>query len=80
MRTEDRLQRFLRDELHIEMAGVGDDYPLIENGLIDSLAIFELVRFIEDDFGVVVEDEDLVVDNFGTIADMARLIGARQGA
>lgn len=77
MRTEDRLRRFLSERLQVDVTPVTDDFPLIENGVIDSLGIFEIVQYIEDEFSVTIEDEDLVVDNFGTLGDMARLIGAR---
>lgn len=78
MKTEDRLRRFLSEQLRVDVTPVTDDFPLIENAVIDSLGIFEIVQFIEEEFGVTVEDEDLVIDNFGTIADIAQLIGARQ--
>ena len=44
----------------------GDD-SLLEEGLIDSTGVLELVMFIEEKFDVAVEDEDLVPDNLDSI-------------
>lgn len=44
----------------------GDD-SLLEEGLIDSTGVLELVMFIEDRFEVTVEDEELVPDNLDSI-------------
>jgi acyl carrier protein len=57
-----------------------DDYPLIEREVIDSLGIFKLVTFIEEHYGVEIDDEEMVPDNFETIADVAELVGAKTGA
>jgi acyl carrier protein len=55
------------------------DYPLIENHVVDSLGLFLLVSFVEEQFGVAVDDEELLPSNFGTIGAVARLIERKQG-
>ncbi len=80
MTTEQRIRTFIRDDLNKgkDVGELADDYPLIESQVIDSLGIFETVQFLEREFGVAVEDEDLLLENFGTIADIARLVGSKQ--
>ena len=41
------------------------DYPLIENHVLDSLGLFTMLSFVEEQFGVEVGDEELVLENFG---------------
>lgn len=41
--------------------------PLLATGLIDSLAIVDLISFVEARWGVQVDPMDLSVDNFGSI-------------
>ena len=53
---------------------------LLDEGLIDSVGIFELVAFIERDFGVSVQDEEIVPENFETVAHIARYIERKQQA
>ena len=50
-----------------------DDYPLVEKKVLDSMAIFELVAFIEQSFGIEIEDEELVSENFATLKAIDRL-------
>jgi acyl carrier protein len=58
---------------------VSDDYPLIENGVLTSLQTVELVMFMEDRFGVPIEDEELNEENFGSIKAIAGLVASKTG-
>jgi len=53
------------------------DTPLIHSGLIDSLALLELAMFIEENFGVTLEDAELEPENFNSIQTMMRLIDCK---
>jgi acyl carrier protein len=81
MSIQDQLRVFIADETHVESpATLTDDYPLIERGVVDSMGILNIVSFIEREYGIEVQDEELVQGNFGTISSMARLIDAKRGA
>lgn len=58
---------------------VNDDYPLIENGVLTSLQTVELVTFLEDRFGIVVEEDELDEDNFGSVRSIADLVASKTG-
>ena len=79
MRTEDRLRQFIVDELNWNGRPdeLTDSFPLIENGAVDSLGIFRIVSFIEDEFGVEILDEELVPQHFGTIGGVAQLVDGK---
>jgi acyl carrier protein len=53
---------------------LGDDDDIFALGFVNSLLALQLVDFLEKEFGIAVEDEDLDLDNFRTIARMDRLI------
>lgn len=46
---------------------VGDSEDLLQGGLIDSLGILEVVSFLERQFGIVVDDEELTPEHFKSI-------------
>lgn len=79
MRSQDVLRQFIVEEIEGAPSAsvLSDSYPLIVNHVIDSLGIYQLVGFIESHFGVEIDDEDLVPENFGSLAGMARLIEER---
>ena len=56
-----------------------EDGSLIENGLIDSTGILELVAFVEETFGITVSDEEILPANFDSIAKVEAFV-ERKGA
>jgi acyl carrier protein len=77
---EESVRRFIVEELSNDgrSGDITDDYPLLERQVLDSLGIFNLVAYLESEFGIVVQDEDLVPANFGTVADIATFVGAKR--
>lgn len=78
---EDTIREFLISHLGVRMAAseLGDDRSLLASGLIDSLAVLDIIEFVEQRFGITLEPEDLTGDNFdsvGAIAGLARSRGA----
>jgi methoxymalonate biosynthesis acyl carrier protein len=53
---------------------VANDEPLIDNGVMTSLQTVELVTFLEEEFGIVVEDEEFDEENFGSVEAIATLV------
>ena len=73
----------LRDRIHGFLASrfpaIGDRKltdidPLLEDGLIDSLGILDLVGFLETEFGIKIEDEELNPENFDNITAMVQFV------
>ena len=56
---------------------IPDDYPLIESGVLTSLQTVELVMFMEDRFGISVEDDELDEENFESIKSIAGLVASK---
>lgn len=54
------------------------DAPLISSGLIDSFSLMDLALFVEDNFGVRIEDTELNADTFDTLQGLKELITSRQ--
>lgn len=53
--------------------------PLIKAGILDSFGFVQLIVRIENDFNFDVGDEEIIDDNFGTLAKMAAFIGRKTG-
>lgn len=50
-----------------ESRSVKDDDSFIDNGIIDSTGVLELVAFIEETFDFRVEDEELIPENLDSV-------------
>jgi len=57
-----------------------DDTSFMEEGIIDSTGILELVFFLEETFGLNVEDDELVPDNMDSLQNIARFIDRKLNA
>jgi acyl carrier protein len=51
---------------------------LLENGIVDSLGILDLVAFIEGTFAIAVADEDLIPDNFNSIEKISLFVESKR--
>lgn len=51
-----------------------DDEDIFALGFLNSLAAVQLVNFLEKEFGIAIEDEDLNVENFSTLNNMNELL------
>jgi acyl carrier protein len=52
--------------------------PLISSGLIDSFSLVDMALFIEDTFGVHIDDTELNADTFDSLEELAFIIHERQ--
>ena len=73
MDIQEQVRKFLGEELQAPQEALANDYPLITNHVIDSLGLLQIVSFLESEFSVEVQDEEIVPENFDTIAAIAKL-------
>ena len=74
------MEQLFAEKLNVRVPS--EDTDLIETGLIDSLALVELLFEVEREFGVALPLGDLEVDDFRTIRRMGefvRKLGAVEG-
>lgn len=72
-RVREFLARFLRNH------ELGDDENIFALGFVNSLFAMQLVMFVEKEFGVAVENEDLDLENFQTVNAIAGLVARKRG-
>lgn len=68
------LEEFLGAEGDIEIA---DDRDLFETEILDSMGIMLLIGFVEDEWEVEIEPEDVTIPNFKTVAAIVALIESK---
>ena len=78
--TKDKIRKFISEELLFDDSRrIEDDQPLVGE-VLDSLALMQLVEYLEDEFHIEVADEDVTPENFQTLNDLDRYIGKRSPA
>jgi acyl carrier protein len=58
---------------------LGAEVPLLDQGILDSTGVLEIAGFFESDLGVTVDDEDMVPDNFGSVARLVAYVARKKG-
>ena len=82
MSVEDTIKRFFLSE-HLVGSGrtkIDLDESLISSGILDSMALLQLIVFIEEQFGVTVGDGELNPTNFETINQIKSFVEKKQQA
>ena len=51
--------------------GLKDDTSFLEEGIIDSTGVLELVTYLEEEFDIAVDDEELIPENLDSIDNVA---------
>ena len=75
------VRNFLIDNFLFEDDGtLSLEMSLIENGIIDSTGVLELVDYLENTFEIRVEDEELIPENLNSIQCIAGFIKGKQAS
>jgi acyl carrier protein len=76
----ERIRDFLIEETSWEgsRTDLTDELPLIENHVIDSMGLLRLVAWLESEYGVTIDDTEVVPSNFGSIQKIAKLLDTKR--
>lgn len=80
MDLKPRIKKMIVERLFLNVSpdDIADDAPLMETYGIDSVALFELVVGLEDEFGVAMEDTDFQVSTFQSVNSIAEFVQSKQ--
>jgi acyl carrier protein len=76
MNVQTELIRFLENHSTIARKDrhLTENSLLLEEKILDSLGMLELISFVEETYSIQVPDEDIIPDHFGTIEKLTRYI------
>ena len=79
---EDEIRKFVFESFLFgqEDQELDDDESLLDSGVMDSTGVLELVAFLEQHFGVHVQDAELIPENLDSISRIAQLIQRKRSA
>lgn len=76
MTIEEQIRDYIARNLLFSDNGYpyGDEVSFLDEGIVDSIGVMELVTFVEENFGVQVADADVTPENFDSVKKMAAYI------
>jgi acyl carrier protein len=79
MDVKQRVRDFVISNFYVaDPSSLGDDASLLEGGIIDSTGVLEVIGFIEEDFGIAVQDTEILPDNLDSIQRIANFVERKQ--
>jgi acyl carrier protein len=78
---EKKLRTFIEKNIIYSSDGFPytDDTSFLDNGIVDSTSVLELVAFIEEQFSISVKDSEVVPENFDSISSLSKYIRTKVG-
>lgn len=72
---ESPIRQFIQESFpDVEQRSLDDTKALLASEIVDSLGIIKIITFIEEEFDIMVEDEDILPKNFQSISAIVNLV------
>lgn len=77
-----RIKNLIVERLFLEVTpeSIGDSDNLMDTLGVDSVALFELVVGLEDEFSIQMDDVDFQIDKFRSVDSIAEFVESKDGA
>jgi len=61
-------------------AALGNDDSLLQKGIVDSTGMMELIAFLEEQFAIRIDDEEMVPDNLDSVRNIVAFLTRKSSA
>jgi acyl carrier protein len=80
MEIKEKVKTFIRESfLFDSSAKIRDEDSLLEEGILDSTGVLELILYLEEEFGIKIEDEEIIPENLDSVRSIENLIQRKNG-
>ena len=81
MTIEEQIREYVVDNFLFSEDGyhLPEDASFLEEGIVDSTGVLELVMFVEETFNITVEDDEILPENFDSVSQLAAYIRRKVG-
>jgi acyl carrier protein len=81
MEIKEQVRSFVTSNFYVaDPAALDDKDSLLERGVIDSTGVLEVIFFIEETFGIKVEDSEMLPENLDSIERIANFVARKKSA
>jgi len=79
MEIKDQIRTFVTSNFYVaDPSALEDEASLLDRGIIDSTGVLEVIFFIEETFGIKVEDSEMLPENLDSIERIANFVSAKK--
>jgi acyl carrier protein len=77
---KEQVRAFVTSNFYVaDPTALDDGASLLDRGIIDSTGVLEVIFFIEENFGITVEDSEMLPENLDSIERIAQFISRKKG-
>jgi len=70
----DSVHAFLLKNFYVGNEGLTDGESLLDRGIVDSTGILEVIAYLEETFGIRVEDSEILPENLDSVGAIVRFV------
>ena len=80
MTLEDKIRTYILENYLFtdDASALTNDDSFLQKGIIDSTGIMEIIFFLEEQFGVVVDDDEMLPENLDSVNNIIAFIGKKK--
>ena len=79
MNTKERVKSFITTNFYVpDPAALEDDASLLDKGIVDSTGVLEIIGFLEQEFGVTVDDAEILPENLDSVGRIAEFVAKKK--
>ena len=79
MEIEPQIRAYIAENLLFSDNGFpySDEASFLQEGIVDSIGVMELVNFVESTFKITIDDHELIPDNLDSVAQLANFVRSK---
>lgn len=80
MEIRDKIRNFITDNFMMGMnpESLTDGDSLLDKGIVDSTGILELIGFLEENFEIQIDDEELIPENLDSVVNLVNFVNRKK--
>ena len=76
MSTEEKIKNYILENYLFtdDQSALASNDSFLDKGVLDSTGILEVINFLEEEFSIKVEDEEMIPENLDSVSNIAAFI------
>jgi acyl carrier protein len=78
--VKEKVRQFIISNFYVaDPAALNDDASLLDAGIVDSTGVLEVITFLESEFGITVDDAEMVPENLDAVSHITAFVLKKKG-
>lgn len=74
---KEKILKYIIESTFDDVKKINDETLIFEEGVLDSMGLLFLIEFLQEEFNITTDDDELVVENFQSINSIVRYMNSK---